>query len=80
MQRRTNNNHVRQLNCTTTAESVAATGMIQYIPRQEALVWRCQGRDWRRVKVEWRGELYLISQCAWDSACPAEPTLQRRLG
>lgn len=71
---------VRQLNCTVTAESVAASGVIEYIPRSEALVWRGQTRDWRRVKVEWRGELYLISRSAWESACPAEPARRRRLG
>jgi hypothetical protein len=73
-------NLVRQLNCTATAESVAAFGTIKYIPRLEALVWRGQARDWRRVKVEWKGELYLISRSTWDAACPAEPALQRRLG
>lgn len=74
------NSNVRQLNCTATAESITSSGMITYIPRAEALVWRGQARDWRRVKVEWKGELYLISRSAWDGACPAEASLQRRLG
>ena len=70
---------VRQLSCTATAESVATSGTIQYIPRSEALVWRGQARDWRRVKVEWKGELYFISRSVWEGACPAEPVRRRAL-
>jgi hypothetical protein len=70
-------NVVRHLSCTATAESVAACGIIKYIPRSAALVWRGQARDWRRVKVEWQGELYLISRSAWEGACPSEPVRQR---
>jgi hypothetical protein len=36
----------------------------------EMLRWHGEMRDWRRVLVDWRGDSYVISRAAWNTATP----------
>jgi hypothetical protein len=58
----------RMLALKTAAERTEGFGEIIVIPAGEQITFRGDLRDWRRVRVQWRGVGYLIARTAWESA------------
>jgi hypothetical protein len=62
--------HIRSLQFVVAAENVASPGLVVSISRHELVTWHSETRDWRRVRVTWNSEVYLVSRASWDSALP----------
>jgi hypothetical protein len=61
---------MRRLATTIAAHPVTSRDDSIHIRPGEMLTWKGEMRDWRRVLVDWRGESYIISRAAWNTAMP----------